>query len=830
MRLRVGYSVLVAVVALALGFVLGRVWPVLLANSTNNGHTSLIDLGSVPREPAHARADSACALPAPRAQLTVPPPPPLRLYDVADATFIAAELLEEIQMPINVLLVTSAIGGPTANGGIATAFLGLARHLRESTYKNRDLFNVTILYAAHPWYAEGTAERWVAHFANLGINFIPLPGSDGDYYGPKLSKRAYRAYEWLRPRQDQFDVVSVPDFMGTGYYMQLAKHLGLAFQHLDFIVQCHSTIRWADELNRRPPRDHNTLAVYYQEEQSLSMADIRVSPSRYYLEWFNEPGRSYNVSGGRNLVMQNTLYPLPEIRPPQTITNARHFVFFSRLETRKGLFVFLDALQLLAKSLIGTPFTEPIDITFLGPDVSAQGQRASRHITAFMSQQTRFRYRIVDSLPSQQALQYISSSNAVTVMPTLGDNSPYVVLELLALGLPFITTQAGGGVELLKGQDVDKFVVEANCPDCLMAAMRLAHQGSITGFSFKVDPTKSRNDYVHLFAASGLRGRQKQHALNTQAQQAPSSFPNIFVGITSHDRPDTLLRVIDSLLNQEYPLQHLGIGIVDDKSELPEMPDVLRTGKAKLAKAGLRDHVVQIHEANTFVAQSRNEIFRMGQNYDWVCLMDDDDFAEPHMLKEFMSVAHHQPEVELIMALSNNFDINKAGHRVFSHTSLAIGNAFAHNFFINNYGKANFCIRPQVAARIGGHRIGEYTRSPFVDWAFLTRASLQGVQMALVPDPLYNYTKMSSGSIWYGMASAAEQYAGHMKILQDVWESVPMSHFIARVSYAIRHDIGDKGTQYSTPCSSEDSTCSVFMSLKARPTMSYMYTVIHSPM
>ncbi len=96
----------------------------------------------------------------------------------------------------------------------------------------------------------------------------------------------------------------------------------------------------------------------------------------------------------------------------------------------------------------------------------------------------------------------------------------------------------------------------------------------------------------------------------------------------------------------------------------------------------------------------------------------------------------------MVTDLSDNYDVAADGSRVFSHRSLAIGNAFAHNFFINNFGKANFCVRPSAAAAIGGHNVGERGVSPYVDWSFFTRASLHHLKIEMVPLALYHYTKV----------------------------------------------------------------------------------------
>jgi hypothetical protein len=127
---------------------------------------------------------------------------------------------------------------------------------------------------------------------------------------------------------------------------------------------------------------------------------------------------------------------------------------------------------------------------------------------------------------------------------------------------------------------------------------------------------------------------------------------------------------------------------------------------------------------------------------------------------------------DVLTDLSDNFvDDLVSGTRRFSHRSVAVGPALAHNFFVNNFGKANFCVRPARALAAGAHH---EEASPFVDWGFLARAGLAGLSLQLVPLPLYAYSVNSSGSIFYSaMASPQDRYRGHAKMLADVHAVVP---------------------------------------------------------
>jgi hypothetical protein len=164
-----------------------------------------------------------------------------------------------------------------------------------------------------------------------------------------------------------------------------------------------------------------------------------------------------------------------------------------------------------------------------------------------------------------------------------------------------------------------------------------------------------------------------------------------------------------------------------------------------------------------------------------------------HMLKTYMYVVS-TTNADLVSDISDNYDMQR-GRLTHSHRSLAIGNSFAHNFFINNVGKANFCVKPGLALAFGAHHLGEVGNSPYVDWGFLTRAALAGLHIELVPLVLYKYAKHSKGSIWYGMTSLANKYNGHLKMIQDVYPYAPDEFrdifLYCRYKLAVPQVIGD---------------------------------------
>ena len=270
-------------------------------------------------------------------------------------------------------------------------------------------------------------------------------------------------------------------------------------------------------------------------------------------------------------------------------------------------------------------------------------------------------------------------------------------------------------------------------------------------------------NYIDLFKVLGAAAAAAAAAAATVADAgttAPSKArPDMVVGITSYNRPDTLLQTVQSIVAQRFNRNKMHVLILDDSSTHPKMPSALASAGKWLDEAGIA-HSIVISDAHSFVSETRNRIFRealkLGDD-NYVCLMDDDDLAEEEMLVTYSDVLHHT-KADIVADISKNYDVSANGTSSFSHVSLAVGNALAHNFFINNFGKANFCVKPATALAFGGHHEGPRAASPYVDWGFLTRASLAGLQIELVPEPLYKYTKNSPGSVWSTRVSQSDRW------------------------------------------------------------------------
>jgi glycosyltransferase involved in cell wall biosynthesis len=373
----------------------------------------------------------------------------------------------------SVCIVSGEIIGPVKNGGIGTAMTGLAEHLARSGC------SLTILYTGGVWAPDIHLGKCKTRYAELGIDFVALSlGEMTSVEGPLVDRgfgTPYLVYQHLAAKH--FDVVHFNDCVGDGSVCLVAKKLGLAFQDTLLVVALHSPSQWVLELNQTLPTSLVLSAYNHAERLSVKCADVVWSPSRYLLDWAVHRGfelpkqtfvQQYCLPSQRLSEHGGGPSDFPAVRsgragPPTEI------VFFGRLEERKGLRLFCNAIHRLRQQLAD----RNIAVTFLGKAETCAGMSSLAYL-AERSRQWRFPVKTITNLGQPEALGYLRAGEKLAVIASPVDNSPCTVYEALAWGIPFLATRAGGVPELVQAADRDHVLFDSTTDglsEALLAAL-----------------------------------------------------------------------------------------------------------------------------------------------------------------------------------------------------------------------------------------------------------------------------------------------------------------------------------------------------------------------
>ncbi len=249
--------------------------------------------------------------------------------------------------------------------------------------------------------------------------------------------------------------VEFPEMLGLGYRTVQAKRTGILGENCIVAITLHSGQEWLQEAHARyaQPAPEWFWQTTHYEQYSFEHADLAFFLSHFLKNKVEKYG--WKTSHALHLP-----YCFSVIEQPSETTAVRSdlqrlvdedqipLVFFGRLEERKGLLTFLEALQLLESSVI-----EKIHIIFLGKNVELQteglqGLDSQQYIRQKLGDN--YHYSIVTDLFSQEAIQLVNQlRGAIACLTSSQENFPNTALEMGQLPVSLVVSDTGGFRETL---------------------------------------------------------------------------------------------------------------------------------------------------------------------------------------------------------------------------------------------------------------------------------------------------------------------------------------------------------------------------------------------
>ena len=468
---------------------------------------------------------------------------------------------------LRICIATEDIVGPVRNGGIGTTYAALAEFLAKSDHE------VTILYLKGHEVENETLDHWIEHYGNKGIRFVPVPNyAHADRYSAGNDRWIHASYNLMRYLiAHPMDVVHVSEWRGSGYLSLLAKRQGLALANTLFVVKTSSPWMWNRLYGLQPLERLDDLARVHAERRSVELADMVIGGSLHLLRWMLSQG--YAIAPNTTFVQPNVatfdhLAPLQGLRGLRYGT--RHpideIVFFGRLEARKGLLIFIQAINRLLRE--NRPL--PRSITFLGKAGSSLTERSGESVLEFIKSETATwptKVEIRSDLQQFEALEYLLGGNRLAVMPSIIENSSLAVYEAAICRIPFIASDSGGTPELVLASDRPHVLCPAH-PIFLAEkiAEAIEQGGYVAAPSFDNAENLAQWRRFHDDLGRGLL----EHLLPQPAVKPGDAAGGISVCVYHLDDDDRLMATLSSLAEQ-HPSEILVAIDTDDGSTVQRL-------------------------------------------------------------------------------------------------------------------------------------------------------------------------------------------------------------------------------------------------------------------
>jgi glycosyltransferase involved in cell wall biosynthesis len=350
-------------------------------------------------------------------------------------------------------LVTGEISPPVRTGGICSWVNAAAASLKRAGH------SVTVIYAPDPAFPPFTAqdqEVWDAR----GIEVVIIERTGRPDTFTSTGSKLLTLLE-----QRKFDLVHFADVGGYGALCLAAKRQGHGLHCTRFIVTVHGPADWHRRGNdlRRSEWD---LRCAHAERMQIETAEELIVLSNPILTWLGTS--QYRVPPNLYLHRNSLPHAYWTGHKPVALQRAiRRLVFFGRLEPRKGLILFCDAI-------------DQLDSTDCKFEVVLLGRIGNPQLSEYIAVRTEdwaCRVSLIENWTTDDALLLLGEPGTLAVVPSLVDNSPYSVLECLGAGIPFIASNVGGIPELIHPEDRERVLVRPEPADLAAALERALREG-----------------------------------------------------------------------------------------------------------------------------------------------------------------------------------------------------------------------------------------------------------------------------------------------------------------------------------------------------------------
>ena len=305
-----------------------------------------------------------------------------------------------------------------------------------------------------------------------------LPGGPRVPQGLLASSYPAQAFSWQAAvlgeqliESDGIDVIEAQEWEAPLYYLQVRRAIGLGpARRPPCVVHLHSPTEFIFAANQWDTTVADYEPAASLEAYSIAAADAVLCPSRYLAE---QAASRYQIDRAHLHVIPYPLGDFPHIDRPSGVWDAGSVSYVGRLEPRKGILEWVEAVSSVAGEHASRTFE------FVGGDSplqSAGSITVGGSARATIPRRLRRRFRFHGSR-DRAGVERILARSCVSAVPSRWENLPYSCIESMCSGLPVVVSPNGGMRELVE-DGVSGWIAPDGTPKGLAQALTRALETS----------------------------------------------------------------------------------------------------------------------------------------------------------------------------------------------------------------------------------------------------------------------------------------------------------------------------------------------------------------
>jgi glycosyltransferase involved in cell wall biosynthesis len=619
---------------------------------------------------------------------------------------------------MRIALVSHEVAG-FRGGGIGTYVVEAGRALKAAGH---EVWLVTAAPAPHQ------VDALRAHDAFTRVRFVEDATTPRHEVRFALARRslwfAQLAFDLLKGSGVAFDYVEFPDYEAPGAVavpeQRLFGSLGDAVVAVVLHSPTHECWQWNDALHVMGP---SVREVAVLEDDTIRSAPVVWSPSTRLAELVAQ--RLRLPADFADVVR----YPMafdatPPPPPPRAQLTDVRFLFFGRLEPRKGIRRIVDAFAAMPELSIECIGRDGPTSPFHDSEVAWLRRRAVPNVT------------LTPPLPRTEMLTRLRAADVV-VLPSPWDNWPNTCIEAMANARVVVGGRNGGMAEMIEhgrsgflvdGADADADdLVRVIREDVAAALPRLDAIGAQAARRIREISEPARYVAAIERIVAKHRGRGRLPA-------TPQSTSTKVTIVVPYHREDAAIvgEAIDSAIAQTH--RDVEILLVDDGSPRADATEILA------AQAGKDARVRVLRKQNGGLASARNFAIEQAAG-DALLFLDADNVLRPDYAATGVDVFARCPDVFAISPRLSIFD-----ERTRASQTIIQGLPFDRPLavFRNSLGDAGAMFRRSVFD-VHGLRYDAMV-DVYSDWAMWLDLARLRLRVQVVPRVLYDY-RLRAGSM-----------------------------------------------------------------------------------